>query len=163
MNKVYLITGTNKGDRLLNILRVKELISFRIGKPLRLSHIYESDAWGYHSEYKFYNQCLVVNTKLDAMSVLYEIFRIERDMGRTESEELYSDRFIDIDILFYNADIVQTDNLTIPHPLLHKRRFVLEPLNELAPAHIHPVLHKSVRDLLKECPDKLFVEKLEHT
>jgi 2-amino-4-hydroxy-6-hydroxymethyldihydropteridine diphosphokinase len=162
MNNLYLITGTNEGDRLTNLIRVKELISIRIGKPVKISSIYETESWGYESPSNYYNQCLHVKTEMSAVQVLYEIFRIESGMGRKLNEKRYTDRVIDIDILFYNNERIDTDNLIVPHPRLHQRRFVLEPLSEIAPDYVHPVFGKKIRELLSECQDTLYVKKLEN-
>lgn len=160
MNTIFLMLGTNVGKRLSNLTIANELISTRIGKIVSLSHIYESESWGYKTSNNYFNQCIILHSIMEAMNVLIEILNIETEMGRVREGETYSDRIIDIDILFFNKDCINSKNLTIPHPHLHKRKFVLEPLNEIAPDFIHPVLDKSVTQLLHDCEDKLFVRKL---
>jgi len=160
MNKVYLNTGSNDGDRLSNLYRAKEFIEHRIGNLISISHIYETEPWGYASIKSFYNQCLYLESTLEPENILMGIIGIEREMGRIRSGESYTDRIIDIDILFYNNLIINTKELTIPHPRLHERRFVLVPLAEIAEDFIHPVFEKSIIRLLQECEDSHSVNLL---
>ena len=160
MNKVYLIAGSNIDDRLLNLVRAEELIAQRIGNPIRTSHIFDTESWGYESVHSFYNQCFFLESVLKAEIILKEILGIERIMGRKRHGGSYADRIIDIDILFFNDEIISTKKLTIPHPKLHERKFVLVPLSEIAKDFIHPVFGKSIELILRDCDDKLNVQQV---
>lgn len=154
MNRLFLITGGNIGDRKRNLETAAALIQKQIGKIMRLSAIYETEAWGITNQPAFYNQVLEIETLLSAREVLDLILKIEEQMGRKRSIKNAA-RNIDIDILFFNNEIINERNLTIPHPEIINRRFVLLPLLELEPEKIHPVLHKSIQELLSETKDKL--------
>jgi 2-amino-4-hydroxy-6-hydroxymethyldihydropteridine diphosphokinase len=154
MNRLFLITGGNIGDRKTNLETAAALIQKQIGKIMRLSAIYETEAWGITNQPAFYNQVLEIETLLSAREVLDLILKIEEQMGRKRSIKNAA-RNIDIDILFFNNEIINEHNLTIPHPEIINRRFVLLPLLELEPEKIHPVLHKSIQELLSETKDKL--------
>jgi 2-amino-4-hydroxy-6-hydroxymethyldihydropteridine diphosphokinase len=130
-----------------------------MGRLLRQSALYETAAWGNTNQPDFLNQALVVDTGKPAEEIMRLILLIEKDMGRKRSVK-NAPRLIDIDILFYEKEIYNTGNLTVPHPQLQNRRFVLTPLNELMPQFIHPVLKKSIHRLLLICKDKLEVRKL---
>ena len=123
------------------------------------SAIYETAAWGKTDQATFLNQVVLVETELTARGVLERILIAEQEMGRMRKEK-FGPRTIDIDILFFNDDIVQEDGLTVPHPQLHLRKFALEPLNEIAPDLKHPVTGKSIGEMLLECSDPLAVKKL---
>ena len=159
MNKAYLLTGGNTGDRMYHLETAMQLISEHCGKILKSSPIYETAAWGMTDQQDFLNQVLLVETGLKAPLLMERILELEHMMGRVRSEK-YGPRKIDIDILFYNDEVIHTSSLIVPHPALHNRRFVLEPLNDLAPDLVHPVLKKTVHQLLVECPDQLPVKKL---
>lgn len=154
MNRLFLITGGNIGDRKTNLETAAALIQKQIGKIIRLSAVYETEAWGITNQPAFYNQVLEIETLLSAREVLDLILKIEEQMGRKRSIKNAA-RNIDIDILFFNNEIINEHNLTIPHPEIINRRFVLLPLLELEPQKIHPVLHKSIQELLSETKDKL--------
>ena len=133
-------------------------LQYRAGKILRSSSIYQTSAWGNENQPDFLNQVLEVQTLLSAKDLMQVILEIEKEMGRIRTEK-NAPRIIDIDILFYGRDIIHQPDLVVPHPVLHIRMFVLVPLNQLIPGFIHPVLLKTVRRLLKECPDNLDVKK----
>ncbi|HZW70906.1 MAG TPA: 2-amino-4-hydroxy-6-hydroxymethyldihydropteridine diphosphokinase [Hanamia sp.] len=154
MNKLFLVTGGNIGDRKGNLEAAAALIQKQIGKIIRLSAIYETEAWGITSQPAFYNQVLEIDTLLSAREVLHLILKIEEEMGRKRTIKNAA-RIIDIDILFFNNEIINEHNLIIPHPEIANRRFVLLPLLELDPTKLHPVLNKSIRELLAETKDKL--------
>lgn len=154
MNKVYLITGGNIGDRKKNLEIAAALIEKNIGNIIQSSKIYETDAWGITNQPTFYNQVLIVESGFPAHKVIQKILSIEKRMGRIRTIKNAA-RIIDIDILFFNDETVNEQNLIIPHQEIANRRFVLTPLNELVPALIHPVLNKSIAELLSICKDPL--------
>ena len=156
MSKVYLSIGSNKGNRYRLINEAMEMIEKKIGKILVQSSFYESKSWGFKSN-NFYNICLTVNSIKSPKSILSSIIEIEMKMGREKSPALksteYSDRTIDIDILFYDDIVFNSDKLNIPHPKIELRNFVLIPLKEIEPNYIHPVLKKSIENLVLESKD----------
>lgn len=159
MNKAYLLTGGNTGERKMELSRAVALIGTHSGKILKQSHLYETAAWGKTDQSPFLNQALLIETSLSAQELLKSILAIELQMGR-ERKEKYGPRNIDIDILLYNNDIISEPHLQIPHPEMTRRRFVLTPLAEIAPNLIHPTLHLSIKNLLDQCPDTLEVRQL---
>lgn len=158
MNKVYLLLGSNVGDSASHLSKAKKAIGRQIGNVMRESAIYRTAAWGKTDQPDFLNQVLVVETKLDSHQLLQTILQTEQKMGRIRTEK-NAPRVIDIDILFFNKAIIETPELIVPHPHIAIRRFVLTPLNELAPNFVHPVLQKTIHQLLRVCPDKLAVKK----
>lgn len=130
-----------------------------MGLIKRQSKFYQTAAWGKTDQPDFINQVIVVSSKLNAEACIETIFMIEHKMGRIRTEK-NAPRIIDIDILFFNKDIIHTALLVVPHPALHERRFVLIPLNELSPLFIHPVLGKTIHALLLKCRDSLNVKKI---
>lgn len=159
MNKVYLLLGSNLSDPKQQIDFAKNQLEIYIGKIKKQSSLYQTAAWGKRDQPDFYNQVVIIETPLTASPVLKYIFQIENSMGRIRSEK-NAPRLIDIDILFYNNDIIDTEQLSVPHPAIPLRRFVLIPLNELSPLMIHPVLHSSIHELLVTCTDELDVKKI---
>lgn len=148
MATVYIGLGTNMGNKRGNLLSAAALLAERVGNILALSTVYETTPWGFQSENDFLNAVLVQVTTLTPLELLDTTRRIETEMGRVQkSNGVYHDRIIDIDILMYDDLIMKNDRLTIPHPLMHKRKFVMDPLIEIAPAAIHPVFRKSMEEL----------------
>lgn len=158
MNKVYLLLGSNIGDAQKHLSAARKQIGKNIGTISRASSVYSTAAWGNTAQPDFLNQVLVVETSLSAEQTMHTILATEAKMGRIRTEK-NAPRVIDIDILFYNKDIIQTALLTVPHPLLQERNFVLVPLNELSPGLVHPVLKKTIHQLLLKCSDRLAVKK----
>ncbi len=158
MNQVYLLIGGNIGNRAANLEIALKLIEQECGAISKSSAIYETAAWGKIDQPDFLNQALTVFTGLSPLMLLENILSIEKQMGRYRAEK-FGSRIIDVDILFYNDEIIHSDELTIPHTEMQNRRFVLKPLAEIAPLKLHPVLKKTVKDLLAECPDPLSVKK----
>lgn len=158
MARVILITGGNQGDVKPRLHRAQELVNSKIGPVMRCSHRYKSPAWGFEAEEPFTNQVLIADTDLSPRQVLEKVQEMERELGRDRKAEAdekrrtgqnYSSRVIDIDILFYDDDVVAEEDLVIPHPLLHERAFVMEPLLEVAPDKLHPVFGKTIAELKK--------------
>jgi 2-amino-4-hydroxy-6-hydroxymethyldihydropteridine diphosphokinase len=149
----YFSLGSNLGDRQHNLDRAREFIVQRIGQPVSVSAVYETVPWGYRSRYFFYNCCMCVRTSLEPLALLEEMLSIERKLGRYRTDEGYRDRTIDIDILFYGDLIMQHPMLTVPHPAIEKRRFVLVPLHEIAPDLVHPGNGMTVGEMLDRCGD----------
>jgi 2-amino-4-hydroxy-6-hydroxymethyldihydropteridine diphosphokinase len=158
MNRVYLLLGGNTGNRFEMLQNARELVAQNCGNIIKASGIYETAAWGRENQPAFLNQVIYIKTKLEALALLTCILDIERTMGRVR-EEKYAPRTIDIDMLFFNRAVIHQPQLTIPHPEIQNRRFVLVPLKEIAPRKMHPVLHKTTTLLLKECADSLGVKK----
>ena len=152
MNKVYLALGTNLGNKPVNLLRALGFIADEIGIFSAISSVYETQPQGYDSENNFLNMLVCVETLLSPDEILIITQSIEKNMGRTQKTNgVYQDRIIDIDLIAYDDLILKTDSLQLPHPHFHQRQFVLEPFNEIAPDYIHPVLHKTVRNLFDRC------------
>jgi 2-amino-4-hydroxy-6-hydroxymethyldihydropteridine diphosphokinase len=159
MNNVFLLLGSNLGDREQSLHQAIHLISVEIGTIAKLSAVYETQSWGKTDQPDYLNQVMLLQTTLSAKAVLEKILNIELRMGRVRDEK-WGARIIDIDILFYNSDIIDEPGLHIPHPELHNRRFTLVPLAEIAPFFIHPVLSKEIRQIKNEIKDTLIVKKL---
>lgn len=153
MSKVYFSIGSNKGNRSGLINEAIDKIDIIIGKVVLKSSIYETKSWGFNSN-NFYNICILLESTLTPELILNKILTIEKDMGRLKTTDQYSDRCIDIDILFFDNMIVNSKSLKIPHPRIQLRKFVLTPMLELTPDLIHPILNKSIRQLELECVDK---------
>ena len=159
MNKAYLLIGGNLGDRKANLSKANELISEQCGVITKASSLYETAAWGITDQPSFLNQALEISTSLNAKQLMRKILKIEKMMGRKRKEK-FGPRIIDIDILFYEDEIHDITFLKIPHPELQNRRFVLVPLAEINSEIQHPVLKKTIAELLEECPDNLEVTKI---
>lgn len=146
---VYLGLGTNLGDKAANLHAAVHLISGKIGKVISLSSFYATAPWGFESENSFLNAAICVETSLSPLEVLHRTQEIERTLGRTHKSTggIYHDRIIDIDLLLYNKEIIQTPELTLPHPLMLQRDFVMNPLVEIAPDVVHPVFGKKLSAL----------------
>jgi len=159
MNKAYLLTGGNMGNREENLAKACKLISEQCGEPRAISSLYKTAAWGKNDQPSFLNQVLEIYTELNPRQLLQQILKIEKQIGRVRKEK-YGPRIIDIDILFYNDEAHDYPLLKLPHPEIQNRRFVLVPMAEIAPTLVHPVLKKTIADLLQSCPDHLPVRKV---
>ena len=159
MNQVYVLLGANIGDPLNQLALAREQISQKLGHIEQASSIYESEAWGVEDQPLFLNQVLLVESELSAEEFLQIALSIENDLGRIRFKK-WGSRVIDIDMLYYNEEIIDSENLKIPHPFLHQRNFTLVPLVEISPQYIHPVLKKSNKNLLLGSKDQLLVNIL---
>lgn len=160
MNQTYLITGGNIGERKKHLEQASGYIEEKIGHILKSSAIYETAAWGNTDQPSFYNQVHLVETTLSPEEVMSIILNIEQEMGRIRTEKNAA-RIIDIDILFFNDEIINTASVIVPHKEIPNRKFVLKPLMELAPGFLHPSLHKTIAQLEAETTDTLEVRPVE--
>lgn len=165
MNVAYLCLGGNIGDRENALNQAIIEIEKVAGNITAKSSIYETEAWGVQNQQAYYNQCIKVNTSLNSLELIEVLLLVEKNLGRKRDPTLtgYQARTMDIDILFFNNDVVNISNLIIPHPRLHLRKFVLTPLNEIASNYLHPLLNKSIFSLLTNCNDSLEVKKITKT
>ncbi len=155
MAGVFFLLGGNRGDTQQIFREAVKKLAEEVGVVKLTSSLYQSPPWGFEDSQWFLNQVVFVETKLSPLQVLNITQQIEKTMGRKKKTTThYEGRLLDIDILFYEDKIIETKQLVVPHPRLHLRRFTLVPLYELAPDLIHPVLKKSIRMLLSECPDQ---------
>jgi len=159
MNLAYLLIGGNLGNRYANLQNALHQIEKVCGKILELSAIYETAAWGLTNQPSFYNQAVIIETNLTPKSLMEQLLSIETNMGRIRSIKL-GPRIIDLDILLIDQLILNTELLTLPHPSMVQRRFALMPLAEIAPNLEHPILQKTIQELLLFCVDQLDVQKL---
>ena len=144
----YLGLGTNIGNKRRNLITAAALLAERVGDVLALSGFYETEPWGFESNNRFLNAAVKLNTDYTPQELLVVTQQIEKELGRTEkSNGTYHDRVIDIDILLYDDEVLQTSELVLPHPLMHERKFVMEPLAEIAPFVQHPIFKESIMDL----------------
>ncbi|MBC7553518.1 MAG: 2-amino-4-hydroxy-6-hydroxymethyldihydropteridine diphosphokinase [Taibaiella sp.] len=159
MSNVYLSLGSNQGDRELWLNKAIDLLGQETGEVLLLSHLYETSAWGIEDQPDFLNMCVQLRTTLNPFALLQSILDIETSLGRHRQVK-WGPRIIDIDILFYDELLLQSQELTIPHLFMQERKFVLLPLAEIAPALVHLVFNRTIAELLAACADELEVRKL---
>ncbi len=159
MMNVFLLLGSNLGDRNAYLKDAIQHIENEVAPVIKASAIYETQSWGKTDSPDYLNQVILIQTELPANTLLQKLLNIEWVIGRTR-EEKWGPRIIDIDILFYGDEIINEPDLQIPHPHLHTRRFTLDPLAELEPTLIHPVLGKNILQLKDELTDSLVVKKL---
>lgn len=158
--EAYLLLGSNLGDRSSQLSHAVSLINKEVGEVFAASNVYETAAWGNTNQPGFLNQAIGVKTFLAPNELLHNLLNIEQKMGRVRLEK-WGERLIDIDLIFYGDGlVVESDDLTLPHPEMHKRRFVLEPLNEIAADYIHPIFKQKVSSILINLSDELTVQKL---
>lgn len=160
MNTVYILLGGNLGDRSENLRKARLLICDRIGKMVLSSSVYQTAAWGVENQPDFYNQVCCVETKFTVHKVLDSLQSIEIELGRKRYQK-WHERNIDLDILYFNREIISEEDLKVPHPFLHERRFTLIPLVEVSKDFKHPKYQKTNAELLSSCKDELEVKKLE--
>ena len=156
---VYLLLGTNLGDRAVNLHHATQLIQQTVGPVAEASSCYETEAWGVQDQPTFYNQVLRITTLLEHEPLLLDLQTIEQQLGKIKLGR-WRERLIDVDILYFGNRLVRTSFLTLPHPEIQHRRFTLVPLDEIAPQWVHPVLGKTHEQLLEECSDPLAVKKI---
>lgn len=159
MNTAVLSLGSNTGDRHANLDAAILLLKASDILPVKKSGIYATTPWGKTDQPFFFNQVIEAATELGADELMETILGIEKKLGRTRNEK-WEPRILDIDILFFNDEIIRSETVTIPHPHLHERRFVLAPLAEILPGKIHPVFGKTVSALISELQDPGTVQKL---
>jgi 2-amino-4-hydroxy-6-hydroxymethyldihydropteridine diphosphokinase len=158
MNKVYLLTGGNLGNRVNNLGEAVKKLNGWAGTIVQTSALFETAAWGFAEQSSFLNQAIGLNSDHKPHVLLDIILQIEQEMGRVRQEK-NGPRIIDIDILFFGNEIIDDARLTVPHPLISERRFALVPLNDIAPQLIHPLLKRSISSLLTTCEDPLPVTR----
>ncbi|MBK9730501.1 MAG: 2-amino-4-hydroxy-6-hydroxymethyldihydropteridine diphosphokinase [Chitinophagaceae bacterium] len=159
MHTAYLLLGSNVGDRNHHLQHAIEKISDQAGAIIKMSSVYETQPWGVTQQDDYLNLAVQTETRLSALELFKILQQIEASEGRVNPIK-NTPRTLDIDILFFDDTVIDEGSLIIPHPRLHLRRFVLEPLSEIAPFFVHPTLNKSVEELLKVCTDEMKVKKV---
>jgi len=156
MSRVFLLLGSNKGDRCELLSQACNIIEERCGTITSRSSLYESEPWGFKADIWFLNQAVELSTDKDPYMLMLILLNIERELGRRRNgiKRGYASRTIDIDILYYDKLITTTPELILPHPRLQDRRFVLVPMCQIAPDLVHPLLKATQRELLEKCTDK---------
>jgi len=159
-NTAYLLLGGNLGDREANLKKAIELVNDKIGHVMAISSLYETAAWGKTDQPSFLNQAVSLETRLTALEVLERALSIEQELGRVRKDK-WGERLIDIDLILFGDEIINIpDKLQVPHPHMQDRKFVMEPLAEIAPEVIHPLLGETMLDICRNITDPLEVKKL---
>jgi 2-amino-4-hydroxy-6-hydroxymethyldihydropteridine diphosphokinase len=163
MNKVYFSLGSNKGNKEKSLYQAITYIREFMGDIKDYSSIYETEPAGFISSDNFYNMVLYVETEKGSMEILNKITQIESCMGRIRTLTTgYESRVIDVDLLFFNDEIINTESLVVPHKKILERNFILFPLSEIAPDLVHPVCKKTIDELTRTCEDKNFIDLFKH-
>jgi len=156
----YLLLGGNLGNREANLKRAIELLNDKIGNVIAISSLYETAAWGKTNQPAFLNQAVSLQTRLTALEVLERALGIEQELGRVRKDK-WGERLIDIDLILFGNEIINIpDKLQVPHPHMQDRKFVMEPLAEIAPEVVHPVLGETILSICRNIEDPLEVKKL---
>lgn len=158
MNTAILLIGSNIGDRLQFLQQAAVLIGLKAGRIVKESSLYETAPWGAVEQPDYLNQALLIESPLQASALLETTLRVEQQMGRVRRQK-WGARVIDIDLIFFNQEVITLPQLKVPHPQMQNRRFVLTPLQEIVPQWVHPILQLTVEQLLEACPDPLPVRK----
>ncbi len=163
MNEIYLSLGSNQGDRIENLREAVKNIEKQIGQTIKVSSYYETEPWGFTDDTNFINQVIKIKSDLTPDTILEKSLEIEKVLGRKRlpSKQRYSSRNIDIDVLFIDDMVIDTENLTVPHAHIHKRNFVLQPMCEIDSSFVHPTMQKKISQLTEECVDDMRVCKVE--
>ncbi|MBL1279219.1 MAG: 2-amino-4-hydroxy-6-hydroxymethyldihydropteridine diphosphokinase [Fluviicola sp.] len=163
VNTIILSLGSDLGDKIAHLEQAITKIRENIGEIVSISSVYESEPVGFVSDTTFFNLCLIVDSTLTKEEILPELQRIEKEIGRKKKENQpnYESRIIDLDIIFFNAEIIRTKELSVPHLHFRERKFVLIPLVEIVPDFIDPISHLNCTQLLKNCSDNSKVSKIE--
>lgn len=159
MARVYFLLGGNLGDREQILSEAIKRMNKEVGSLVITSAIYETEPWGFDHELNFLNQVVVVESELKAIQILDITQGIEKELGRIRKKSQYSERTIDIDILFYGEERIVSERLIVPHPRIQERRFALIPMMDVGEDLVHPIIGKSIKELLLDCPDKMEVKK----
>lgn len=159
MNTAVILLGSNIGEPAQNLANALFKIEHKAGKVIKASLIYETEPWGRRDQPDFLNQVIEISTLHDPYALLKILLEIEENMGRSRIEK-WAPRLIDLDILYFNSNIIKEEGLTVPHPYLHERRFTLQPLAEILPDFVHPVIGKTNKMLLESIKDDMAVKPL---
>jgi len=155
----YLLLGGNLGDRVANLKKAIELLNDKVGGVLSVSSLYETAAWGKTDQPAFLNQAVALKTRLSALEVLDFALNIEQELGRVRKDK-WGERLIDIDLILFGDQVINIpDKLQVPHPHMQHRKFVMEPLAEIAPDVLHPVLGETMLSICRNISDPLEVKK----
>ncbi len=160
LQTTHIAIGSNKGDKFKNLQNAIDAIFKTVGTIISIGKVYKTEALGFEGD-SFLNTCITVSTNLQAEVLLDHLLAIEKQLGRERSKSNgYESRIIDLDLIFYAENHIQTEKLIVPHPEAHKRQFVLQPLNDIVPKFVHPKLNKTISNLLEECEDQSIAESL---
>lgn len=158
---VFISLGSNMGDRLRQLSLAVKAIGQHCGPVVKASSVYETEPWGFDAALSFFNQVISIEPILDAPALMECLLEIEQQLGRKRAPgDAYTSRLIDLDLLYFRNQVIETEKLIVPHPRLHLRRFVLVPLTEISPDFIHPVLLTNHKELLSNLADEGLVKKI---